>query len=258
MTIGWRFPASMSPERRTYPTMFRTLWISLLALTCCQPTLGAQPWYDVELIIFERPGVSSAQLLPEDTALPDVSGANPLSEASADPFTAYALLPRNQYQLDQAYRYLNASGGRFRPLLHVAWRQPAGTGPASPGVYLATAPGPGGQPRLEGTVRLSVSRYLHLDVDLLLNRLAPAATDMSPGIGYQGFRLKGHRRMRSGELHYIDHPVIGVLALVRPFRAAPATSQEPEDTTAAASPPAADDQPGTARPPDSDEATDIQ
>jgi hypothetical protein len=29
--------------------------------------------------------------------------------------------------------------------------------------------------------------------------------------------MHDHRRMRSGELHYLDHPLMGVLVLVIPY-----------------------------------------
>jgi hypothetical protein len=52
--------------------------------------------------------------------------------------------------------------------------------------------------------------------------------------------LREQRRMRSGELHYEDHPRLGVLVLVTPV-AAPASAPEPEQPAPAApsTPPAA-------------------
>jgi hypothetical protein len=36
-----------------------------------------------------------------------------------------------------------------------------------------------------------------------------------------GFNIKDHRRMRSGELHYIDHPLLGILIQVKPVETKP-------------------------------------
>ena len=44
-------------------------------------------------------------------------------------------------------------------------------------------------------------RFLHLDTDLLLR-----APDSS-----QTYRVQLSRRMRSDELHYVDHPKLGIL-----------------------------------------------
>jgi len=101
---------------------------------------------------------------------------------------------------------------------------------------------------LDGTVELIVSRYLHLHFDLFYTiavdetligeprrprasasepgterESAPARSgpgrDLARGPGGQpmlAFPLRQQRRMRSGDLHYIDHPVLGVLVLVTP------------------------------------------
>ncbi|MEX1082557.1 MAG: CsiV family protein [Halofilum sp. (in: g-proteobacteria)] len=95
---------------------------------------------------------------------------------------------------------------------------------------------------LDGTVKLVVSRYLHLHADLYYTTAvaweeenggeatasesrSPAATELStssrisrgpdgePMLSY-GFQQE--RRMRSGELHYLDHPVLGLLVKVTP------------------------------------------
>lgn len=90
---------------------------------------------------------------------------------------------------------------------------------------------------LDGTVRLIVSRYLHLRADLYYTapvewtdgedaagQAAAAGTAASPRItrGPDGqamlsYGMNQGRRMRSGELHYLDHPVIGLLVKVTPY-----------------------------------------
>lgn len=52
--------------------------------------------------------------------------------------------------------------------------------------------------------------------------VTPAAYRLSPAIGdvefttLHGFNIQSHRRMRSGELHHLDHPLIGILVKVTP------------------------------------------
>jgi len=91
--------------------------------------------------------------------------------------------------------------------------------------------GPVGPPApvIDGTLRLVVSRYLHAEVDLLYRDPSPdtdTRTYRRPGLlvpeGAErqlpaGFRLQTSRRMRSGEIHYIDHPRFGVLVFVNPW-----------------------------------------
>jgi hypothetical protein len=98
---------------------------------------------------------------------------------------------------------------------------------------------------VDGTLRLVVSRYLHAEVDLLYRDPSPDAetrTYRRPGLlvpeGAErqlpaGFRLETSRRMRSGEIHYIDHPRFGVLVFVNPW--------EPEEEEGEA----AGEEPGT-------------
>ena len=54
---------------------------------------------------------------------------------------------------------------------------------------------------------------------------AEPVTDVS---GYErvlaDFPLKVHRKMRSKELHYIDHPLFGILVEIRPAQSEDETS----------------------------------
>ncbi len=78
---------------------------------------------------------------------------------------------------------------------------------------------------LEGTLTVSVNRYLHLEADLLYDSGAPRRpggllgifSAFAPEPAPHRFRLQQKRRMRSGELHYFDHPRFGLIALVTPF-----------------------------------------
>jgi len=83
---------------------------------------------------------------------------------------------------------------------------------------------------MEGILTLSRHRYLHADVDLLLRR--PDGVDPVSGTtARRTYRLQAHRRMRSGELHFIDHPAMGVLIKVTPFGLAqPTMDDEPPET----------------------------
>ncbi len=109
-------------------------------------------------------------------------------------------------------------------------------------------------PGIEGIIRLRVSRYLHLDVDLLYSKemalppemmrarqaaggIAPLSSETSPAalqepslgsnlmvdfLGMpstylQSYRLNEDRRLRRDELHYFDHPMFGVLAKVSAY-----------------------------------------
>jgi len=103
---------------------------------------------------------------------------------------------------------------------------------------------------LEGTMRVYRSRYLHVDVDLRYFRpstgdgpptalddqapqtgpTAPGAPEEQHAMALTGenerlqalpiathFRLTEHRRLRSKETHYFDHPLFGVLVQITPY-----------------------------------------
>ncbi len=107
-------------------------------------------------------------------------------------------------------------------------------------------------PRLIGTVKLSVARYLHLatdlvyrlpvtqqaavpvpDFDLWYDRPYPTLREPQ-GPAYRleewqairGFRLRESRRMRSRVLHYLDHPLFGLVVLVTPVELPQADDQD--------------------------------
>ena len=74
---------------------------------------------------------------------------------------------------------------------------------------------------LEGTITISIGRYLHVWTDFLFRRPDdnPTTLDNAPGtVTLKKFRYKDHRRMRSRELHYIDSPSFGILIYALPYK----------------------------------------
>ena len=72
-----------------------------------------------------------------------------------------------------------------------------------------------------GTVRVYLSRFLHVNLDLTLQDGAPGAlptsdTELNELSLAPRYRLVTQRQVRSGELHYFDHPAFGVLVRITP------------------------------------------
>ncbi len=67
------------------------------------------------------------------------------------------------------------------------------------------------QPEFQGTLRLHLSRYLHVEPELWFTRSSDA------GQSYW-VRIDQNRRMRSEELHYLDHPLFGMLLRLTPYQ----------------------------------------
>ena len=81
---------------------------------------------------------------------------------------------------------------------------------------------------LDGYIKIILSRYLHADFDLVYTTGLPlqetpagsSANSDSPSLTTPIepviYRLQEIRKMRSKELHYLDHPVLGALILATP------------------------------------------
>lgn len=167
----------------------------------------------------------------------------------------FTILPRSQWQLIPEAELLKKSKTR-RILSHVAWRQPGLAKDQAvwvnfknmvnsnkilvPGKKTGSADFLTGEkefsPYIEGKVKVMLARYLHVDTDILYfaDPLPRVATNTSventvdvsgetEDIQYAAhepevFLLKQlRRRMRSKELHYLDHPVLGMLLMITPY-----------------------------------------
>ncbi len=68
---------------------------------------------------------------------------------------------------------------------------------------------------LNGSVKLIMSRYLHFNVNI---RYIKPQTDANGEISELSFPVVNERRMRSREIHYIDHPLVGIIVLATPYK----------------------------------------
>jgi hypothetical protein len=97
--------------------------------------------------------------------------------------------------------------GGYRLLWHQAWVQPPLDGAAVELSPLATLGKGPVTPGLSGAVSLSISRFLHLGMELELNSASGLEAE-----------LRQRRRVRPGVDQYFDHPRIGVIAVVTEIR----------------------------------------
>jgi hypothetical protein len=190
----------------------RSLHTSLLAgllLLWVAPRLWAAPVYEVELLLFTwQGGAAISQPVAEERIGP-LGGGLPAIE--------YDLLPKTQWRLEPESYTLGHSGGRAEPLLHLAWRQqvPPRDYPRVVNIR-SSETAPNGRPQVEGAVVVSIGRNIHLDLDLLLREQAWRGRTSGPGLAPVGaaYRLQSHRKIKPGELNYIDHDRMGVLVTI--------------------------------------------
>lgn len=203
----------------------------------------------------EGPGASGAGA--DDAVVPDPFGPTPAHAAAGFRFR---LLAPEELELVDAHRRLERLDA-YTPLVHGGWVQeglPLRDAKPFDLAYL-------GASNPAGTIRLHLSRYLHLAVDLVYRpqtgrARAPEAAAApgdggfaAPGVprraGAAGsgsslgvealsdvavparYVLRAERRIGSGIVQYFDHPMFGVLVLVEPY--------EPPARTASDSGPAA-------------------
>lgn len=139
----------------------------------------AQDWYQVELIIFEHSEEVQSQQMPENW--PNVLSLNwpsPLLElepAEGRPETpaikpAFEELTFDERNLNND-SYAIRVGDDYNLLWHKAWRAPIQPEEQAPWVLVQAGEQLGEHYRLEGAIRVHLSRYLHLHSNLWLTEV---------------------------------------------------------------------------------------
>lgn len=166
-------------------------WIAAVLLCggLALATQAAANDYDVEVLVFENLHGLDSERFPEDPGRPEIADAG--------------TFPGAGLTLEDLARRLELSPSH-RLLVHRGWRQP-GLEPdaAIPVALVESFEGTG---TLFGTVTLKRRRFLHAEVDLWFER----------GDTLEQVRMQQSRKMRSDELHYLDHPRLGVIIIARP------------------------------------------
>ncbi|RYY02039.1 MAG: hypothetical protein EOO53_15030 [Gammaproteobacteria bacterium] len=189
--------------------------------------------YQVELIVFARNESNPQENWPSDIKL--IYPENLLSvKADGNSPEGFSLLPANERLLNPQAATL-ARSGSYTLLYHQAWRQMIYGRKAN--IAISGGKTFNGHQELEGSISLSVAQYLKVQTNLWLTQFAPAGTnitdtwpelpnipntDISEADKSQGYlikrivKLSEVRTMRSSEVHYIDHPLLGVIVKIIP------------------------------------------
>ncbi|MGQ0697649.1 MAG: CsiV family protein [Panacagrimonas sp.] len=183
--------------------------VALLSLSATLPA-RADTWR-VDLIVFRYLGDAEEQGQPP--ASPKQTGAIELGDTQRLSAAGITLLPATDFALAPHWSSLRVSS-QFRPLIKLAWTQnnpPSENGPrlrlraGEKFTLNDAAMGAREMQEIDGTVGLNLSRFLHLNTDLIFTEPG------QPGVSWM---LTERRRMRSEELHHLDSPRIGVIARV--------------------------------------------
>ena len=234
-------------KRIVYLFLFTFLSLSLHAEETTDTGSKEKQYYIVEIILFEhlneegkndefwsRPEVFNTDSMnhidisPSDKQLTDDSPALAeynINHRSFRPLTnGIAELSKENYKLSDSAGHLRYSKN-YKLLAHFGWTQRALSKNRSLPIRLTTNQFASNLTP-KGELKLYVSRYLHLQVDL--NAAQCTITEQTPDPDNsinstecvkQNYLFKQNRKMRSRELHYLDNPIFGLLVYITPFKA---------------------------------------
>lgn len=198
-------------------------WRALLAagvtvVALVLPAVAQAERYRVDLILYVDKTGSGGEVSVRPS-LPELSRVIELGESAQLRSAGIEILPDESFGLSREWKRL-ANSQRHQPLLRLAWIQkdpPAENGPGlrlrsgTPVIWNSSGAGGSRSAELypvDGSVRLLMGRFLHLDADLgyTVNR-------ENGELG--SYRLQERRRMRRDELHHLDSPRMGLLVRVQ-------------------------------------------
>jgi hypothetical protein len=168
------------------------LYATLLLMTgtALAATTDKDSLYEIEVVVFEnRHAPASGESGPV--------GKNAAPIPGLDNAIAPVAPATGGYKLSTAPL---EKDGRYRVLSHQRWIQPMDSKAAVKARRISAGS------ELDGLVRVYMSRYLHADVQLVLKD--------GPVTGGVVHRIDEQRRVKNQEVHYYDHPRLGVLLLV--------------------------------------------
>ncbi len=176
----------------------KSIFIALFScvLAASAYAVPANTAYNVEVLIFENrlPALEGSELWTRNntrTPIAEFADATPTTEISGT--ESFLSMAASALEKD----------GNYRVLVHRRWRQAAEEKSATRAMRLRNGDG-----QVDGAMRFYMSRYLHLDLDVVLqDKTAAAAGDLQ-------YRLSEHRRIKTQEINYFDHPKFGVLVRV--------------------------------------------
>lgn len=190
-----------------YPIIF----ITVSALLLMSLSTNATSRWSVEILIFQNKDLigSDNEHWPKSPGKPDLSQTIEFTHDSIDPHDI------GTHKLDIFATRLQSSD-LYRPLLLLGWSQDEYSKKYPRRIHVHS-----GIPNrfktqvdaVDGWVSLTKARYLHLEVDLILygELISKEIVDA------EHFRLRDKRRIKhSRQVHYIDHPMFGILVYITP------------------------------------------
>lgn len=197
----------------------------LLGLVLLSPTsYGAATGganYEVEIVVFKNlmPDLEGKEIWSPDrvdASLPDMEK----TARAADAKDEKSVLGKAVAAMKEQEKYV--------VMAHKRWTQGAEAKSTSPVMRISTEEG-----ELDGTFTFYMSRFLHVQLQLLLKEQAEATDQAAPpattaanapsnsaepvATPVLAYRIEESRRIRSNQVHYFDHPKFGALVRISPL-----------------------------------------
>ncbi len=175
-----------------------------LAIFCVFSTTAAARWYTIELLAFaypEQPAAEDVEYWPTEPGEPD------WDSAAGDILSAQARGVRlvKYKRLAKVADTLRNQG--LTILAHTRWQQQVAGRRHDRWHQIATD-------NLRGLVHMGRRRFLHFTADWLLQGTQ------------QTYRIAMQRRLQGNDLHYLDHPKMGILLRAEPVYTKPKSVPE--------------------------------
>lgn len=142
---------------------------------------------------------------------------------------SYRWLPETQFLMARDARLIERRGDN-RVLLHGRWLQPVPGRDQPEPMFIQAGSKLAGRYQLEGTMAVTLGRFLHFQAQLSYREPGMGQRPVNLPVSVNGLpetialpaRVPGYmvlnqsRRMRSKEIHYIDHPKLGIVVRIDP------------------------------------------
>jgi hypothetical protein len=187
------------------PNLLRKLiLIILLTLISAAVMAETEKWYTVEVISFTRNASDrTAERWSELPTQEDAGSGLSSLEGIVD-------VPKEQWQLGP-HAYSVNRAPEMSVASHQAWRQKGLSRSQAPWIPLNSRSN-----SLNGKIKISLSRFLHADVDINLEN--PDRYSSSDFMAASEVQFKTSKKVRRDKLFYIDHPLAGVLILIERYQ----------------------------------------
>ena len=196
----------------------KTLFLLVSLLICCSyaNAQGTAEFYQAEIIVFKQIEADIAIDKLKDLIHPQTS--QHAERAALDLFQTDAndniqAVPKRRLRLTSEARKIKLDS-RYELLYHSGWRQPPLNRAQAPYINILNGPQNG---LLKGTAWMSFERYFKLILDFQYD---PNFNETSQFVDTpQTFSIPIHleRIMEDRKLFYMDHPIIGVIAIINPL-----------------------------------------